>query len=119
MVSYNCNIFLVNNLDIISKIYLESNCTGNCVESFRRKWPKFDFEFYYDQQNHSTIENESFVDFPYSLIDQLSSESTPKIIETITTTTTTTTTIKPSSPTISNIYNQTGKNYSLSFLLPD
>ncbi|KAH9424162.1 hypothetical protein DERP_004344 [Dermatophagoides pteronyssinus] len=82
----------------------ESNCTGNCVESFRRKWPKFDFEFYYDQQNHSTIENESFVDFPYSLIDQLSSESTPKIIETITTTTTT---IKPSSPTISNIYNQT------------
>ncbi|KAH9529480.1 hypothetical protein DERF_003364 [Dermatophagoides farinae] len=80
----------------------ESNCTGNCVENFRRKWPKLDFEFYYDQPNHSFSENGSFIDFPYSVFNQFPSESTlttPSIIQTIPNLTT----ILPSSVTTSNI----------------
>lgn len=100
-------ILIDNQLFINSSLQLpESNCTGNCVESFRRKWPKLDFEFYHDhhhEQNHSFSENNSFVDFPYSLISPSESTTTSSIISS--------STIKPTATT--NINNQTGKNYLL------
>lgn len=87
------------------------------MENFRRKWPKLDFEFYYDQPNHSFSENGSFIDFPYSVFNQFPSESTlttPSIIQTIPNLTT----ILPSSVTTSNIiHNRTGEKFLLLLLL--